>query len=782
MPAFSQNRIIYGFVKDAATGKPIPFPKIVLEEGKLEQLGDMEGNFTLILPATCTSVTFKAYMYLESEQPITSDDSLKVYLNFAHPFSYQSITSPSARQLIRKLVKNRADIDPQREKGFEYQSYNKTVITTQYISALKLYIQGLLTFFGQNRMTFGTDHHIFLMESSSIRKFKNRFNQREKVVYSKISGISKPPALSLASGFEPLSIFSPFMRIGPKKYISPLGGRPWKRYHYFIQDSLKTSDNTIYIVRFNPKSTTNRELLQGLFYVAKRPFGVMAFQAWPAFDRESTFSLLQQAEPSPQGRWFPSQIKTSYQRNSMGNLKIPIEASSKTYLFNFSNAHFPDTSSFDEVIFDFENDSLFNQQEFPARLRQERLTQKDKNTYAFYQQIGPLPAIDRYLNFGQKVANGRIPFGRIDLVFRRAITVNDLEGLRLGLGFQTTSKWSKKNQFGAYLAYGIRDDRWKYGFNYGYYFTPKLSIQTTFQKDLQEPGIQPMAFYKPQYNTEQLRTIRISRFDHLRIGEAALQAELGANLLTKAGLAIGHRTPLYAYSFSEQPEWRTIGVSEARFALHWFPGEQFLKIGGDKISLGSDFPGFWLQYSQGLTGLVRNTVAYSKLEAKTQWTKRILGLGEIGIQVVGGIMSPQAPYPMLFTARGSYRDFSLISFNSYETMRYNEFINDRYISVFYSHKFSKIQISTLPYRPYFTMVHNAGWGSLRLPQNHLLIEAKGMPKGFFESGLFLNDLFIIPLFGMDLGVGGGFFVRYGPYAFPDPFENLAIKFSANLSL
>jgi hypothetical protein len=93
-----------------------------------------------------------------------------------------------------------------------------------------------------------------------------------------------------------------------------------------------------------------------------------------------------------------------------------------------------------------------------------------------------------------------------------------------------------------------------------------------------------------------------------------------------------------------------------------------------------------------------------------------------------------------------------------------------------------MQISNLPYRPYFTVLHNMGWGRLIRSGNHEGLELRGMPKGYYETGLFLNDLFLIPLTGINLGVGGGFFFRYGPYALPGYLDNMALKFSASLSL
>lgn len=780
----AQERILFGQVRDGATNKPIPFVHVIHENSGRECLSDMEGKYSFAIKPGTGKMIFKAYQYLDAEVEIGQEDSLDAHLFYAHPFSFQTITAPATRKLINDLRKVRSRIDPRKEVGFQYQSYNKVLITTSYISSLKMHMDHLLGLFGRNRLaTYGSDHHILLMESATERDVKERFAQRETMTHSKISGINRPPALSLISGFEPLSIYEPYLRIGTKKYVSPLAGRPHKRYIFFVLDTIKLADGQrVKVVKFNPRSTRNKDLLQGIFYVAEKPLGVMAFQAWPAYDRESTFSLMQEAALVPSGRWFPHQIKTTYQRERLGGLKIPIEASSKTYIFNMEPRHEKPGERFSEIIFDFQKDSLKSGSQFPAPLRQERLTEKDQNTYRYFDQIGSLEGLDRYLNFGQKLMAGRIPFGRVDLVFRKAFTVNDFEGLRLGLGLQSTEKWSTRHQGGGYFAYGTKDEKEKFGVNYQYRISEAHAWGISYQNDLAEPGMQALFFPKPQYGTEQLRNVRIPRFDEIRHLELAYLGHWRPNLESKITLDLGRRNYLYSYRFLPDADQSGIGISELKWGLRWSPGEQFARYVYESISLGSPYPTSWIQISQGLKGLQPEAYNFTRLEFRSQWTRKILGLGEMGIQIQAGRVWGQIPYSLLFTARGSFKDVSFLSYNSFETMRYNEFINDRFFVVHFSHRFSRMQISTLPFRPYFTLIHNMGWGKLDNKENHQLISFSDMPKGYVESGLFLNDIFVIPLAGVHLGIGTGAFIRYGDYSLPGALNNLAIKFSTNLSL
>ena len=58
------------------------------------------------------------------------------------------------------------------------------------------------------------------------------------------------------------------------------------------------------------------------------------------------------------------------------------------------------------------------------------------------------------------------------------------------------------------------------------------------------------------------------------------------------------------------------------------------------------------------------------------------------------------------------------------------------------------------------------------------ISARSMDKGYFESGLMINNIFGKKFFGIArFSVGGGVFYRYGPYAFSNPLDNIAVKVS-----
>jgi hypothetical protein len=171
---------------------------------------------------------------------------------------------------------------------------------------------------------------------------------------------------------------------------------------------------------------------------------------------------------------------------------------------------------------------------------------------------------------------------------------------------------------------------------------------------------------------------------------------------------------------------------------------------------------------------------YTKADFRMDYTINKFLLGKTGLQLTGGITEGNAPYYKLYNLKGSLRQPSVVIHNSFETMRYNEFLADKYVAFFFSHQFGKIYIRKPKISPSFMIMHNMGWGGLKNSGNHQLADPfKTMEKGYFESGMFLDNIVVINLWGLRTGFGTGFFLRYGPYALPNINDNLVFKLSNN---
>ena len=200
------------------------------------------------------------------------------------------------------------------------------------------------------------------------------------------------------------------------------------------------------------------------------------------------------------------------------------------------------------------------------------------------------------------------------------------------------------------------------------------------------------------------------------------------------------------------------------------------------ISLGTKYPIVWGNITQGFNTLLNGEYEYTKYDLKISKDFKIPQAGYSSITALAGYVQGNVPYTLLYNGKGTYEDFSTRNFplavdNSFETMRINEFLSNRYVNLYYFHNFQSFLFHHKHFKPELKLISHAGWGLLGNPGSQFGITYKTMDKGYYESGIELNNLLKINFFR--IGIGG--YYRYGPYAFSTPKDNLAIKLTITTS-
>ena len=111
-------------------------------------------------------------------------------------------------------------------------------------------------------------------------------------------------------------------------------------------------------------------------------------------------------------------------------------------------------------------------------------------------------------------------------------------------------------------------------------------------------------------------------------------------------------------------------------------------------------------------------------------------------------------------------------------MRMNEFLSSKYISLFFQHDFEKLLFKGEVFRPEFAVVTHVGFGWLDYPGSHYNIDFRTMEKGYYESGLLINNLLNLRIYSIWLGA----LYRYGPYSFSNGWDNLGGKVTIKFAI
>jgi hypothetical protein len=144
-----------------------------------------------------------------------------------------------------------------------------------------------------------------------------------------------------------------------------------------------------------------------------------------------------------------------------------------------------------------------------------------------------------------------------------------------------------------------------------------------------------------------------------------------------------------------------------------------------------------------------------------------------------GYVNGNVPYPILFDGKGSSQPIhniintSFYSGNSFQTMGFNEFLSNRFATLFFTHNFGHLLFKTKDFQPTLSIISNVGIGALSHPELQTGMAIKTMGKGYYESGVLINNLLKVGFSRFGVGI----FYRYGPYSNSSPKNDIYYKIS-----
>ncbi len=779
---FAQVKKLEGIVRETFTQEPIAFVHIAINGGSAHAYSNIDGRFILHTTESIQQLEFKAPGYRAVVYQPQDTSYLEVLLNYYAPFVALRNTNEASAALMQKVMLYKTANDPQKSLRYQYKTYNKFTLTTDQLRETKTELQKLQRFLPFRLSEYKRRHHLFLMETVTKKQYYDPFNQLEIIQGARASGIDSPSLLTLFTFFQPFTVYEKYINLASMDYVGPLSGRKiFKRYNFQVIDTAFVGTDTVYTVQFNPKPRRTRERLKGYLYINSNRYAVQYATLRPAVENSFSVQLTQQYKFDHTLAWMPEVARTQFNIDNLVR-NISVKGMAESYIDSIALSSLP-LHHFDEVSFHYNpvaarQDSSFWQSHRPAPL-----STTDENTFAFYDTLGRIRNFERVLRSGRSIYFGRLPVKGITFDLNRVLNFNESEGIRTGLGFTTNDRFSQLLQLGAYYGWGIKDQQHKWGLQAGLVLHAPIDwrVFVNLSHDLQEPGSVRFAFDKVQYWSEPLRRYRLTQLD--MVNSRAVSTTVSPYQNIYIGAELNHRQHYlpYDYQFRDRvmPQ---VSFTEARFTLRHSFRERFITSDIDRFTLGTPYPEYWIQLISGIPNLASRYATYQKLDVRIQQTLRVIGWGRTGWQLRAGWAKGTLPFPVLYNERGSFRNAALITHNSFETMYYNEFLHDRYMALHLSHDVGRLYEGSRLFQPNLEFLHNMGVGTLRRPGEHQLINFKTMEKGYFESGFFTNDFIVLNLYGVRMGAGAGWLLRWGPYAMPNYNENLFFKFATNFSL
>jgi len=385
--------------------------------------------------------------------------------------------------------------------------------------------------------------------------------------------------------------------------------------------------------------------------------------------------------------------------------------------------------------------------------------------------------------FIQQLGNGYFPTKYIDIDLRYLIKFNQYEGLRTGLGGQTNNTFSEKIRFNSYVVYGFRDHTFKYSVGSGVRLSEKTNtwLNFSYTDDLNETGSSTFLTDKRFFQLFEPRLLNIDLF-HKHITKAiSVEHQFTPHLVGETEFAVSNVNPTYSYDFLiNNKTYKAFHFSTSKTAFQWSPFSQFETKDNTIQEVKEGYPKFTLQYTKGFSKVFKSDFNFSKIDFRTIFKKSYTKDSFSLLTVTAGLANGETPlthmyhaYPNNITKETIMQRFSVAGVTSFETMFFNEFFSDKITTLQFKHYLNPFKFSKR-FQPQLVLISRYAIGDMNNIQRHQQVSFKTLEKGYTESGFEINKLVF--------GFGLSFTYRYGAYHLPKLEDNMALKFTFNVTL
>ncbi|MBA6151673.1 hypothetical protein [Gelidibacter maritimus] len=386
--------------------------------------------------------------------------------------------------------------------------------------------------------------------------------------------------------------------------------------------------------------------------------------------------------------------------------------------------------------------------------------------------------------FFKQIGNGFFPTKYIDIDLRYLIKFNQYEGFRTGLGGRTNNNLSEKYRMVGYVVYGFKDHHFKYSIGGGFRISKSTDtwVDFSYTDDLQETGSSTILTDKRFFSFFEPRLLNISLFHHHITKNVSLEHRLTPYLLSEIELSRSNITPTYDYTFFvDDDAYKEFRMTMAKISLQWNPFNTFESDGDIEIEKDG-FPNFTLQLSKSFKDVLGSNFNFFKADFRTIYKFDINPEGSSFAEatLTGGIAAGKTPlthlyhtYPNNLDKQTILQRFSVAGINSFETMYFDEFFSDKFATLQLKYYLKTFDVSK-HIQPQIVFISRMALGEMDHLERHQDIEFKTLHKGYTEVGMEVNKI----LFGFGLS----FAYRYGAYHLPEFADNVAAKFTFNISL
>jgi hypothetical protein len=386
----------------------------------------------------------------------------------------------------------------------------------------------------------------------------------------------------------------------------------------------------------------------------------------------------------------------------------------------------------------------------------------------------------RLYNLGSILASGYIEFNKLPLDYGPIFSTfgyNEVEGVRLRTGLRTYFGKNDLWRLEGFLAYGLKDDKFKYGVSGKWLLDKKsrLIISGGNRRDVEQIGASLTTstdvLGRSLASSSIVGTGSNDKLTSINLTSFAIEAEPWRNVVIKLGgnyRTLESASPTFSLDYNtETGEESAINQYESTLSLSFFPKRKLSGFGVERLETNTDYASLFAQMSRGDKTLFNSDFDYTKLQFSYRQPWQIGGFGRTYTTIEAGKTFGEVPLGLLSVIPGNQSYFSI--YNTFSQLDYYEFVSDTYASFHIEHNFNGRLFSRIPFLRKFNLREIVGFRgvvgeisnenvALSTTSNLNTIPLKAPTKPYFEYGFGVGNIFKV--FRIDFNFRGNYLNKF----------------------
>ena len=720
MTFYAQTYTISGKVFDSESKEPLPFVPVLIKGTTVGGTTDFDGNYSITTSKLGDSIVATYVSYKKLTRAIKRGENQVVNM----PMVLEGVNllevvvkagENPAHRIIRNVIANKEFNNKRKLDAYQYETYNKVEFDLNRIPKemreKKLFKPIKFVFDNVDSANSGEKPSLPIFITEALSEVYYRSNptlKKEVIKANKITGIENTSVTSVMGDmYQNINVYDNHILVFNKDFVSPISDNGFFYYKYYLEDSLFIGSTRCYQIRF--KSKRPQELcFSGNMWISDTTWAVKRLEMSIPKDANINFinaANIVQEFTQVDSTWMLSKdrlvIDFAMNKNQVGiygrkttsykDFKINQPKETKFYEFG------------DKIV--VEDSALLYSNDFWDKNRHDSLSIREKKIYHMIDTIKTLPVYRTWVDVLTIFVSGYKVVNNFEIgPYFNLVSYNRVEGLRTRFGGRTSSKFSRWYELQGYVAYGFKDEKFKYSLGFKSFISKKPHRQLigmTYKSDYEILGQSQNGFSQDNIFASLFRTSPLTNLTRVDQTYAWYEREWVDGLTSKVTLIGRTITPLIANAYTYYKNDGSIATkenirnTEVRLNMRFAYKEKFISGDFSRISLGTKWPVMQVTYAKSLQNAFRGEYDYQKVVLNVSDRIRLISLlGYTDYTAEVGKIFGAVPYPLMELHGGN--ETYVYDYMSFNMMKYYEFASDQYASVGLFHHFEGLLFNKVP--------------------------------------------------------------------------------------